>query len=93
MTKGREERGGGRGERREREGERERERERVEILWITIKRTFVDDLKSIKALLMHLLTWRGLDVILLDAADLALGEGGQVLLKILGFAPTESIAQ
>ena len=44
-------------------------------------------MKCVKTLLNHLPTWRILDVVLLDSADSALGDGSKILLKDLAFTP------
>ena len=62
-----------------------------ELLCVTVKRSFADDMKCVKTLLNHLPTWRILDVVLLDSADSALGDGSKVLLKDLPFTPDRAI--
>ena len=62
-----------------------------ELLCVTVKRSFADDMKCVKTLLNHLPTWRTLDVVLLDSADSALGDGSKILLKDLAFTPDRAI--
>ena len=62
-----------------------------ELLCVTVKRSFADDMKCVKTLLNHLPTWRTLDVVLLDSADSDLGHGSKILLKDLAFTPDRAI--
>ena len=48
-------------------------------------------MKCVQTLLNHLPTWRNLDVVLLDSADSALGDGSKILLQDLAFTPDKAI--